>query len=108
MMQRDISQTTSRGDTTSRTRRSQAVPGILLDRNEKMREVRDLVMRVADTDVTVLIRGESGTGKELVARAIHAASPRQSRTFVKVNCAALRSEERRVGKECRSRWWSDS
>ena len=57
-----------------------------------MREVRDLVMRVADTDVTVLIRGESGTGKELVARAIHAASPRQNRTFVKVNCAALPSE----------------
>ena len=42
-----------------------------------MREVRDLIDRVADTDVTVLVRGESGTGKELVARAIHASSPRQ-------------------------------
>jgi two-component system response regulator AtoC len=68
------------------------VPGVLLDRSEKMREVRDLVSRVADTDVTVLIRGESGTGKELVARAIHATSPRQSKPFVKVNCAALPSE----------------
>jgi len=57
-----------------------------------MNEVRDLIGRVADTDVTVLIRGESGTGKELVARGVHAASPRRDRTFVKVNCAALPSE----------------
>ena len=57
-----------------------------------MREVHDLIERVADTDVTVLVRGESGTGKELVARAIHASSPRRQRTFVKVNCAALPSE----------------
>ena len=57
-----------------------------------MREVRELIGRVADTDVTVLIRGESGTGKELVARAVHAASPRGDRTFVKVNCAALPAE----------------
>jgi transcriptional regulator with GAF, ATPase, and Fis domain len=57
-----------------------------------MREVSDLIARVADTDVTVLVRGESGTGKELVARAIHESSPRRHRTFVKVNCAALPSE----------------
>jgi len=57
-----------------------------------MLEVRDLIARVADTDVTVLVRGESGTGKELVARAIHSSSPRRQRTFVKVNCAALPSE----------------
>jgi transcriptional regulator with GAF, ATPase, and Fis domain len=57
-----------------------------------MREVRELIERVADTNVTVLIRGESGTGKELVARAVHAASPRRDRTFVKVNSAAFPSE----------------
>jgi two-component system, NtrC family, response regulator AtoC len=68
------------------------VIGELLGTSDKMREVHDLIDRVADTDVTVLIRGESGTGKELVARAIHASSPRKHRTFVKVNCAALPSE----------------
>ena len=79
------------GATVGRTARPR-VSGVLLGRNEKMREVHDLIERVADTDVTVLVRGESGTGKELVARAIHAASPRQDRPFVKVNCAALPSE----------------
>jgi two-component system response regulator AtoC len=63
--------------------------GELLGTSDQMREVRELIGRVADTDVTILIRGESGTGKELVARAVHAASPRRDRTFVKVNCAAL-------------------
>ncbi|HET7694304.1 MAG TPA: sigma-54 dependent transcriptional regulator [Vicinamibacterales bacterium] len=64
----------------------------LLGGSSQMREVRDLIDRVADTDVTVLVRGESGTGKELVARAVHDASTRRERTFVKVNCAALPSE----------------
>jgi transcriptional regulator with PAS, ATPase and Fis domain len=68
------------------------VVGKLLGTNPQMREVQDLIQRVGDTDVTVLVRGESGTGKELVARAIHAASPRRPRPFVKVNCAALPAE----------------
>jgi two-component system response regulator AtoC len=68
------------------------VVGELLGTSAQMREVHDLIKRVADTDVTVLIRGESGTGKELVARAVHHGSPRRHRPFVKVNCAALPSE----------------
>jgi two-component system response regulator AtoC len=66
--------------------------GALLGRNDQMREVRQLIERVADTDCTVLIAGESGTGKGLVARDVHTASPRRERPFVKVNCAALPCE----------------
>jgi DNA-binding NtrC family response regulator len=65
---------------------------MLFRNSEQMAQVRDLIDRVADTDVTVLIRGESGTGKELVARALHASSFRRDKPFVKVNCAALPAE----------------
>ncbi|MBI3580893.1 MAG: sigma-54-dependent Fis family transcriptional regulator [Nitrospinae bacterium] len=51
--------------------------------------VRNLVVRVADTPSTVLITGESGTGKELVARALHANSPRCNRPFLSINCGAM-------------------
>jgi len=51
--------------------------------------VRGLIARVGPTDSRVLITGESGVGKELVAAAIHAASPRRDRAFVRVNCAAI-------------------
>jgi two-component system, NtrC family, response regulator AtoC len=65
---------------------------MLFGNSERMAEVRDLIRRVSDTDVTVLIRGESGTGKELVARALHEQSLRKDKSFVKVNCAALPTE----------------
>lgn len=57
--------------------------------NNKMAEVFQMIERIANTDVTVLIRGESGTGKELVANAIHFNSSRASKPFLKLNCAVL-------------------
>ena len=54
-----------------------------------LRAVLSRVSKVAPTDSTVLITGETGTGKELIARAIHKRSPRSSRAFVSVNCAAI-------------------
>ena len=70
------------------------VDGLLLGGdNPKMREVREIIEQVADTDITVLVRGESGTGKEVVARALFQLSRAPARRpFVKVNCAALPSE----------------
>ncbi len=54
-----------------------------------MKNVCEMVKRVAPTDTTVLIYGESGTGKELVAKAIHSNSHRKNNNFLAVNCAAL-------------------
>ena len=77
----------------SESRPNLAAGGVeLLGESPQMFAVRDLIDRVAETDATVLIRGESGTGKELVARALHAGSPRRDKLFVKVNCAALPAE----------------
>ena len=57
-----------------------------------MRRVYETIQKVAETDLTVLIRGESGTGKELVAQAIHNTSGRRNRPFIAVNCAAINKE----------------
>ncbi len=57
-----------------------------------MAKVWEIVDRVADTDVPVMIRGESGVGKEIVARELHRRSRRRGRAFVKINCAALPGE----------------
>ena len=72
--------------------RSEAELMLLTGDNQKMREIRDIVEQVADTDITVLVRGDSGTGKEVVARTLFQLSGRRDRPFVKVNCAALPSE----------------
>jgi DNA-binding NtrC family response regulator len=57
-----------------------------------MRKVFATIRKVAETDLTVLIRGESGTGKELVAQALHEHSARKQGPFVAVNCAAISRE----------------
>ena len=61
----------------------------LIGNSPAIRRVLELVEMVAATDTTVLIFGESGTGKELVARAIHAASPRRNMPMVVIHCGAL-------------------
>ncbi len=62
--------------------------GDLIGKDPKMQVVYKLIEDVAPSDATVLIQGESGTGKELVARAIHAHSPRAHGPFVVINCSA--------------------
>ena len=55
----------------------------------KMERTKELGMKIAKSDYTVLITGESGTGKELMAQSIHNASPRHSQPFIAINCAAM-------------------
>ena len=64
----------------------------LIGSGPAMRRVFATIQKVAETDLTVLIRGESGTGKELVAQALHQHSARKQAPFVAVNCAAISSE----------------
>lgn len=63
--------------------------GDLLGDSPVMRRLRQLILKVAPTDATVLLTGESGTGKEMVARELYRNSPRKSAPFIKVNCAAV-------------------
>jgi DNA-binding NtrC family response regulator len=64
----------------------------IIGRSPAMRRIFETIDKIADTDVTVLIRGESGTGKELVANALHYRSPRRAKAMIKMNCAALSRE----------------
>ncbi len=61
----------------------------LVGEGARMKEVYQFLKRAAPTDSTVLIEGESGTGKELAARALHRNSPRATKPFVAINCAAI-------------------
>ncbi len=61
----------------------------ILSASENMRSLLRVVAKVARADAPVLVRGETGSGKELVARAVHALSPRKNQPFAAINCAAL-------------------
>jgi len=61
----------------------------IIGQSEKMREVFDLVEKVADCDSTILLNGETGTGKGLVAKAIHQKSKRVKKPFISINCGAI-------------------
>ncbi len=63
--------------------------GDISSRSPSMRRVLDVLPRIAESGSTILLQGETGTGKELVARTIHALSPRRDGPFVPVNCGAL-------------------
>ncbi|MCF6245753.1 MAG: sigma-54 dependent transcriptional regulator [Desulfobacula sp.] len=64
-------------------------PFELIGKSEPMQRVFDQISLIASSDVTVLITGESGTGKDLTARSIHAASPRNKKAFIPVNCPTI-------------------
>jgi len=64
----------------------------MIGESPKMLALFELIEKVADSDITVLIQGESGTGKELVAQSIHELSSRRNRNFVPVNCGAIPDE----------------
>ena len=76
-------------DLLQRQIKSNAPLDLLIGESEPMARVKDLIGRAAGAGGTVLITGETGTGKELVARAVHAGSPRAPKPFVALNCAAL-------------------
>jgi DNA-binding NtrC family response regulator len=61
----------------------------MIGKSKPMRELFNLIEKIADTESTILIQGESGTGKEIAARAIHTLSQRRDRAFVTINCGAL-------------------
>jgi DNA-binding NtrC family response regulator len=70
----------------------QSVKSQIVSHSESMRVIFNIIDKVAATSTSVLITGESGTGKELVARSLHAKSPRAQKPFVAINCAAIPSE----------------
>ncbi len=61
----------------------------ILGESMEMRKIVEVIEQVAPTDITVLISGESGVGKEVIAKAIHAASPRGKKPLIAVNCGAI-------------------
>jgi DNA-binding NtrC family response regulator len=64
----------------------------IIGNSKELKDIFELIGKIADTDSTVIITGESGTGKELIAKAIHYSSYRKDRPFIPVNCGAIPEE----------------
>ncbi len=73
-------------------KKSVSVSDVIIGNSSSIKNVLEIISRVSQTDVRVLITGENGTGKELVAREIHKRSTRNPEKFVEVNCAAIPNE----------------
>jgi two-component system response regulator AtoC len=74
------------------SRNTAPVTRVFLGRNPQMKEIQTLIGQIGWFEPPVLIQGETGSGKEVVARELHAQSPRAHRSFLKLNCAALPTE----------------
>ena len=74
------------------TRNNSAPSKAFLGRNPRIKEIYSLIGQIGWSEAPVLIQGETGSGKEVIARELHAQSPRANKPFLKLNCAALPSE----------------
>jgi two-component system, NtrC family, response regulator AtoC len=74
------------------SRNAAPVTKAFLGRNSRMKEIRELIGQIGWFEPQILIQGETGSGKEVIARELHAQSPRANKPFFKLNCAALPSE----------------
>src|SRR5215472_3349370 len=74
------------------SRTTTPVTKAFLGQNPRMREIQELMGQIGWSEAPVLIQGETGSGKEVIARELHAQSPRSNKPFLKLNCAALPSE----------------
>lgn len=97
----DYSRSIDDGKDTNIERRQIVLPSISSDNkkmfhlediittSKKMKEIKNLIPMIANTDSSVMIYGETGTGKEMVAQSIHTSSPRSDKVFISQNCAAI-------------------
>jgi len=84
----EIQRAIAKCESSKNSRKLEGFP-FLIGEDPRIQEVKEIIRKVADSKVTVLIEGESGTGKELVARAIHNLGPRRRQPFMAISCSAI-------------------